>query len=74
MSEVKNLTATRSEGKRLDAIDWAISDLLVIGDLLQMVSDDEPDEIDRYTITHAGTMVYERARKLKRLMAEGGAS
>ena len=38
-----------------------------------MASEREIAEDDQATITHAAAMMYDRADKLQRLMAEGGA-
>ena len=62
-----------SDVDRRDAIDWAITDLLTISDLLQMASDRIEDG-SQETIRHAGFMMHDRARKLRRLMAEGDTS
>ncbi len=72
MSKVTKLTTAHSEIERRDAIDEAITDLLTISNLLQMASDHEIAEGDQETISHAAAMMYDRAAKLQRLMAEGG--
>ena len=69
MTNVINLTTAHSEVERRDAIDWAITDLLTLSDLVQMASD-EIEDGSQETIRHAASMMYDRAAKLKRLMVE----
>lgn len=74
MSKVTNLTTVHSDLERRDAIDEAITDLLTLADLLQIASSNEVESIEKETVAHTTAMMFIRAHKLRRLMAEGDAS
>jgi len=71
MSEVTKLP-THDDIARRDAIDEAITDLLTLADLLQIASSNEVESIEGETVAHTTAMMFNRAHKLRRLMAEGG--